>query len=85
MAGALVVLVIGLRSGADLAAREAALLAACREACAADRDRAQAHTDAAGVDHAEAVELHAHALRELADRCVLTVPARDRLVVTRVR
>jgi hypothetical protein len=83
--GAIAVGAVGLRSGADMAAEAARIVDACAAQCEADDVGARVACDAAHEQSSAALERHVMALRDLADRCVLSLPSRERLRVERVR
>jgi hypothetical protein len=83
--GAVAVGALALRSGESMAQESARIVAACAAQCeAADLDaRAEC---AASHDATEAATVaHAAALTELATRCVLSLPASERLREAKVR
>ena len=73
--GALLTVALASRNGADMARESARIVAACAAQCSAEDEAQRAVCDAA----------HAETLRELADRCVLSLPSTERLRGAKVR
>jgi hypothetical protein len=83
--GAVAVGALALRSGESMAQESARIVAACAAQCeAADLD-ARAECAAAHDATEAATVAHAAALTELATRCVLSLPASERLRSAKVR
>jgi len=83
--GAVAVGALALRSGESMAQESARIVAACAAQCeAADLD-ARAECTAAHDATQAATMAHAAALTELATRCVLSLPASERLRAAKVR
>jgi hypothetical protein len=83
--GALLTVGIASRNGEDMARESARIVAACAAQCSAEDEAQRAVCDAAHDATEAATRAHADALRELADRCVLSLPSTERLREAKVR
>lgn len=83
--GALLTVALASRNGADMARESARIVAACAAQCSAEDEAQRAVCDAAHDATEAATRAHAETLRELADRCVLSLPSTERLRGAKVR
>jgi surfactin synthase thioesterase subunit len=83
--GALLTVALASRNGEDMARESARIVAACAAQCSAEDEAQRAVCDAAHDATEAATRAHAETLRELADRCVLSLPSTERLRGAKVR